>query len=470
MNIENPLPASETYPSYDALWHLKTLGVLAADSAPNGWSVERCDPPTRVAIIDTSVAVEHPNLVGVVNRDLSLDLFSARLGSFSCFMDGKQPIGNLPLEWETDISDGLPHARRLLTEFVDRLSIGSTAHYRGIKPCVSPTFSTHGTCVAGLVGARPSIAAQVDITGHISQLPLPYMGVDPTCEIVQISTNFDPHPESLLLAFLYAHLIKADLILLPRAIPDPSRIVPELTDVMVGQQDLQQATRRVPLKPEEKEMWTELAQLIVAVSKQCPVICAAGNANEENAIYPANLATDHNGIISVGAINAKGYRSSYSSPESATVFAPSNDAEVFDRVEVRLDEMRPDYDAVGVPDTNSNHKFSSFDVIATDVPGRGGYSSSPFQQEYPDMRLREFGSYFCRFGGTSAAAALVCGFLSLAISTGRLVKSDGLVAKAWLLANSHLISSDTGDMMMPSWTGTPEFPDGPQTVCRVGAI
>ena len=37
MNIENPLPASETYPSYDALWHLKTLGILAADNTPNGW-------------------------------------------------------------------------------------------------------------------------------------------------------------------------------------------------------------------------------------------------------------------------------------------------------------------------------------------------------------------------------------------------------------------------------------------------
>lgn len=98
----------------------------------------------------------------------------------------------------------------------------------GVKPCTSATFSTHGTCVAGLVGARPALAQLQLPTGDIATLPLPYTGVDPMCEIVQISTNFDPDPETLLLAFLYTELIGADVVLMPRTIPDPSRIVPEL--------------------------------------------------------------------------------------------------------------------------------------------------------------------------------------------------------------------------------------------------
>lgn len=97
MNVETPtpIPASETYPSYDALWHLKTLGVISDAGRPNDWSADAVTRPTRVAIIDTSVAAEHPNLLSAVDRTLSLDLFSARLGSFSFAKDGNAAIGDL---------------------------------------------------------------------------------------------------------------------------------------------------------------------------------------------------------------------------------------------------------------------------------------------------------------------------------------------------------------------------------------
>ena len=95
--------------------------------------------------------------------------------------------------------------------------------------------------------------------------------------------------------------------------------------------------------------------------------------------------------------------------------APSNDSEVFDRSEVRLDEQHKDYEDVGVPRPNSNFKYSSLDIITTDVPGRFGYSTSPFDAERPETGLREFGSYFCRFGGTSASSAIVGGFLRIAL-------------------------------------------------------
>ena len=75
------LEGLEKYPEYDALWHLVAMGVLTPDHAPNDWTPDpEATRPTRIAVIDTSVAVEHPNLSGAVNKTLALDLFSTRLG------------------------------------------------------------------------------------------------------------------------------------------------------------------------------------------------------------------------------------------------------------------------------------------------------------------------------------------------------------------------------------------------------
>ncbi len=457
--VETEITGGQTYPQYDALWHLRTLGVLDSNDAPVGWSASQQTKPTRVAIIDTSVAVQHPNLQGVINKELSLDFFSARLGSFPYLPDNQLTLRNLDLNWGTNIADGLPLTVRLLAEFVDRLSNGSNVHANGVQPCTSPAFSTHGTSIAGLVGARPCVSTQLLSTGEFAPLPLPYSGVDPMCEIVQISTNFDPEPEGLILAFLYAELIGADVVLLPRNIADPHRMVPELGDVKVDGQSLTDLVRQVAQPDEQSELWSELAALIVNVSQERPVVCAAGNSNEDNAIYPANLASEHNGIISVGAVNAKGYRSSYSSSRNITVMAPSNDAQTFDAAEVRLDELDPDYDPVGVPVPNANHKFSSYDVISTDVPGPAGYSGNAFPNAVFDGAMREYGSYFSRFGGTSAASALVAGFLSLGRSTNEFQNSSGVAAKSWLLSKCHAHNDDEEEFSVPCWSGVPDFPD-----------
>ncbi|MFT6088704.1 S8 family serine peptidase [Sulfitobacter sp.] len=449
----------EVYPQYNALWHLQTLGVLDAHHAPVNWRVEHKDKPTRVAIIDTSVAAKHPNLQAVINKELSLDFFSSRLGSFPLLPDGQSTIGSLPLNWNTNIADGLPHTVNLLAELIDRLSQGSEAHSKGVQPCTSPIFSSHGTNVAGLVGARPCMTTQLLPSGVIQDLALPYSGVDPMCEIVQISTNFDPEPEGLILAFLYAELICADVVLLPRNIADPYRVVPELADFKVADQNLLDLVCQIAPNQKQIDVWGELAQLIENVSQVRPVVCAAGNANEDNAIYPANLASDHNGIISVGAVNAKGYRSSYSSSRNITVMAPSNDAEAFDAAEVRLNNQSAHYNPVGVPTKNSNHKFSSFDVISTDVPGPAGYSGGPFTLPSVDGHMREYGSYFSMFGGTSAASALVAGFLSLGYSAGKIANCSGIEAKSWLLSNCYKRNCDQEEFVVPCWTDNPAFPD-----------
>lgn len=450
---------NEMYPDYDALWHLKTLGVLDADNAPVGWTAETPAKCTRVAVIDTSVDPRHPNLEGVINKELSIDFFSARLGSFPFSEEGEEKPGAPDLNWSTTIADGLPHTAELLADLVDRLSSKPEVNWKGIQPCTSPQFSSHGTNIAGLVGGRPCMADRLLSTGAIVEIPLPYSGVDPMCEIVQISTNFDPEPEGMILAFLYAELVGADVVLLPRNIADPHRIVPEIGEIRLGDVSLADAVRQTSATPEQSEMWAELAALIENVSHQRPVVCAAGNANEEDAIYPANLASEHNGIISVGAVNAKGFRSSYSGGGNITVLAPSNDAEVFDVGEVRLDTENADFDPVGVPERNANHKYSSFDVISTDVPGAAGYSDSPFKKPFVDGAIREFGSYFSRFGGTSASSALVAGFISLGYSTGQLTGSSGIEAKSWLLEKSHPRHDEEGTIGVPCWSGEPVFPD-----------
>ncbi|WP_371227336.1 S8 family serine peptidase [Roseovarius sp. 2305UL8-3] len=456
---EAQITGQQAYPQYDALWHLRTLGVLDENDAPVDWSVNPPVKPTRIAVIDTSAAVQHPNLQGVINKSLSLDFFSARLGSFPYLPKDQETLGNLDLNWETDIADGLPHTVQLLAELVDRLSHDAKPHFKDIQPCVSPFFSAHGTSIAGLVGARPCITTQLTPKGEPVPLPLPYTGVDPMCEIVQISANFDPEPEGLILAFLYAELIGADVVLLPRNISDPYRFVPELGDIHLGDESLTDLVRQTSATQEEAELWSELAALIVNVSQTRPVVCAAGNANEENAIYPANLASEHNGIISVGSVNAKGFRSSYSVTRNITVMAPSNDGEAFDAAEVRLDEQDPLYDPIGVPVKNSNHKYSSYDVISTDVPGPAGYSDSPYHHATKDGSLREFGSYFCRFGGTSAASALVAGFLSLGRSTKSYEGGSGPGAKTWLLNKCHAQNSEEEEFYVPCWSGVPSFPD-----------
>ncbi|WP_208353852.1 S8/S53 family peptidase [Pseudaestuariivita rosea] len=453
--------AQEVYTDYDALWHLVTMGVLDSDHAPSSGTSAQTTKPIRVAMIDTSVAVDHPNLKDAINHDLSLDLFSNRLGAFS-YHDPDDKLGAIDLNTATGVTAGLPRTAAILSEFIDRLSHGSRSWVDGVQPTVSPAFSSHGTAIAGLIGGRATVESEVYGASAVqpSQIPLPYRGVDPNCEIVPISTNFDIDPESLIVAFLYAELIDADVVVLPRTIPDPTRMYPELSQIKIDGKSLMELTSPEELTHEMSELWNELAELIINVSINRPVVCAGGNSNELYGIYPANLADDNNGIISVGSVNAKGYISSYSSHQNVTVFAPSDDAEAFSSAEVRLDEQRHSYSSVGVPPINSNRKFSHFDIISTDVPGVHGYSRSPFQGTVPDAGIREFGSYYCRFGGTSAASALVGGFLALGQSSGALCReSDGIAKKTWLLSKCVPLANEAPDRVIPSWTGSVAFAD-----------
>jgi subtilisin family serine protease len=491
----------QDYPMYFALWPLQIMGILDETAAPTGaWPKQAPRKRTRVAIIDTPVGAKHPNLTDAIDKARAFDLFSTRLGAFPYYplesgrgrtkgedaedaADDEEEsdlealkaakLANLQLNANTQVAKDTRYAGGLLQELIDRLAEGKPAILQGVRPVTHPAFSAHGTAVAGLVGGRP---ATVPIAGENRSGPvltaLPFAGVDPFCEIVPISTSFDPDPEQLILALLYAELIAADVVLLPRDFPDPMRTVPLLQESFDAAPDqpggtLWEAVYPVELSQREKELWDDLYKLTKEISLKRPIICAAGNNGDQNVIYPACLQEMDNGIISVGAVNSVGECAGYSNyGNMITVMAPSNDKTRFDRDEIRIDEQDPEFESgLSAYKAKRNGKFSYLDVISTGVPGRHGYNRSEFwraylkqgDKRYPEPVVRDFSSFYCRFGGTSAAAALVAGFVSLGVTRGGKDGPGvgGVAAKKWLLGKCTELRENT---RIPSWTGRPVFP------------
>ncbi len=433
--------AVDDYPLYDALWHLTAIGLLDADR--NAVLAARTQKrAVKVAIIDTSIAGEHPCLADAIDRERSCDFGSTRLGAFP-FADmsntepAKRRLGSGLLTGRNPGYGGMPRVASLAAELTARAQPGQPAQL-GIQPAVNALFSNHGTAIAGLVAARPTIvkrrvpaalgSAEMDLLDQ----PLPYMGADPHASIISISTSFDPDPEQMILALLHAELCGADIVLLARDIADPTRSVPQRPDVI-------QSIAQVWPKPQDLDLWDELNSLIIDMSRRIPMVCAGGNGNEPGCVYPANCAAPDNGIISVGAVNARGYLTSYSAT-GATIHAPSSDGERHDSDEIRRDPRAPEDGQPSLPAGAS--RFSHLNIIATDVPGRGGYSGSRYANaSLPKDVIREIGSYFCTFGGTSAASAITAGLLSAALGAGEFLlpaaKTErGVAAKQWLLANA----------------------------------
>ncbi|WP_324754098.1 S8 family serine peptidase [Roseovarius sp. Pro17] len=458
------------YTAFHALWHLAEIGVVTdlKSFASEAWDLaaERLDGEgqrsTRVALIDTSVAAGHPNLADAINARFALDLFSSRMGVPGARDAYEGILGDDNRTLPEDFPDG---AAQLWADLQDHLKSGpSEAHASPVRAANAPNFSAHGTAMAGLIGARPvacetTAVAQVRVfdptTGTYSELPMgqsvafAYSGVDPFCEIVPISTNFDPEPEQLILALLYAALIDADVIVLARDFPAPASLAP-------GVEHSPEALSRalgVDVAAHEIERWTVLEELTIALSKRVPIVCAAGNGAQQRILYPGSLAADGNGIISVGARTAAGQSASYSPvSDHVTVYAPSGDGERLDDKMQRLDVQSAGFnpndhsqfyrgnlgsfgDPSNVADVGPG-THAPQDLISTDVPGRAGYNSSPNAQVFGrDGAILDYRSAYCRFSGTSGAVALTGGLLSLALSAGRLTKGGahfGVNAKAAL--------------------------------------
>ncbi|MEI4470974.1 S8 family serine peptidase [Frigidibacter sp. MR17.24] len=477
--LDAPSPGtrgSGRYPAYHALWHLFEIGVIedpATFAAPAWVKVETAraapgaPPPTRVALIDTSVAMDHPNLAPAIEGGLALDLFSARHGAFP------RPGPALPPELAPAAARPAPIAAA--QPYLDRLAEGlRAAHAAGQDPAPRPgtvfpatraSFSAHGTAMAGLIGARPRAAAEVPMVGPTLMdlpggtplaLPAPagglgfaYAGVDPYCRIVPVSTHFDPEPEQLILALLYAWMIRADLIVLAREVPAPAAVTPPLPGEPADLRERLSARLGVGLAAAEIVGWQVLEALILEISKTIPILCAAGNSGEERMAYPASLAAPGNGIIAVGAHASTGQPSAFSAGGTGTpvtVFAPSGDGERLDERIARLDPNSAGFRAWeqgsgyagaidSVPTTRdiSASTYSPLEIVTTDVPGRAGYNGSAFTGLATEAgAVLDYRSYYCHFSGTSAATAIAGGMLSLAMSAGVIPRGQGPLAKELL--------------------------------------
>ena len=442
------------YPAFHALWPLAQMGVVQDLAAfrSEGWDraaqrVEDGQPRTRVALIDTSVAAGHPNLRGAIDTARGLDFFSTRLGvpadagALAAALGGESVP--LPTHLPSDLVD--------MWEALDAHLRGGGASTGGsaARAATSPSFSAHGTAMAGLIGARPVAADGANVagprlfdpvTGDLTEMPgasegvtFAFAGADPFSEIVPISTHFDPEPEQLILAMLYAVMIEADVIVLARDFPAPRSLAPE-TDATP---EAMSRALGVGLSARELGLWDRLGDLTVAVSAQVPVICAAGNGAQDMVLFPGSLAADDNGIVAVGAHTAAGQPASYSpATDAVTVYAPSGDGERLDRVMQRLDVQSAGFnpndhghayldglgnfgDLAGTDATTKTH--APQDLVSTDVPGRAGYNSSPNAQVFGrDGAMLDYRSAYCRFSGTSGAVALTAGLVSLGMSAGRL--------------------------------------------------
>lgn len=508
MNSEETNKATGSYPYFSSLWHLEAMGIdkKMYSEVQRYQANGRAHTKTKVALIDNSVAWEHPNLRNSIDKGLMIDFFSARYGAFPTrakkegsesgldtpfrdfelvgrakALDVCQIVDKKMLDSESGNSyTGLKEsATNTLELLVKRLQL-PTVDQSKIESATRASFSAHGTAMAGLIGARPAISklASPDVTLGVEDAisealadrtqVLPYVGVDPFCSIIPISTSFDPDPHQFITAILYALLVGADVIVLARDFPHPTnaRVSPGKGAPNQSEKNLLSAVEVVPTKESGDKLWDLLELVLVEASKHTAIICASGNGADNRPIYPASLSDSGNGIIAVGARTANGNVAGYSPSENfVDIFAPSGDSERLDRENQRLDTRSPhfDQDIHGLDDSQhfrSDHKRTAFsveDLVTTDVPGKYGYNGDPDSLENVQDAIVDFGSYFCQFSGTSGASAVAAGFLSLAYSLKKLDSQGGnrgVAAKMALVNASRLESSKIPDRTL-HWNALP---------------
>ncbi|MBU1312644.1 MAG: S8 family serine peptidase [Alphaproteobacteria bacterium] len=506
--------SSEVPQSYYYLWHLAALKVIDADfgpvpttvPGPGASAVQATDRPSvtstvwdriaaagpvvpaRVALVDVGISPDHPNLATRLEQDRCIDLtshpFGARTTAVLDDMDPYSPeqpeafFAGLNLDGLGPL--GLSNENQ---EYLESL----TAEIAGSSGCVrrlinpEALFAAHGTACAGLIAGEPAAIAtgtgQIALpealfaaSGHPSQPNrnrnlLPYFGVDPFSRLMSIRTSFDADPMQFIAAFLYAHHQQADVIVLPRGLPDPerSRLAPkaELTGDTQSYQNRLAAdlVARLsaggggeeldPTSPQSSEssrrLWTILKHVILAVSRKIPIVCAAGNSAESQLIYPASLSAEQNGIIAVGAVTVEGFRSGYSNyGDGLTVVAPSDDDEVINRHQLRVDRQSPFHARHAyLAGRSREYRYSGFSLLTTDLPGSWGYDrgDDPWSSLPPEQNPGIGGGYYTSFGGTSGAAALiggVCALIQRAHKTrhGQGARLDGVAVKSILVAAS----------------------------------
>ena len=402
-NIEPPK-------KHDAFWHLQAIGLLQPSPDPLSPTAERKESPVwgklsgheaLVAIIDTGVS-DHPYLKGRLEPPYNIDLTAAPALTLPDQKADNGVFAGMDAAWLATIGlypssqSAVPPSKieKTLKDLVEKYEKKLTFDF-GAPSASNQKFAAHGTSCAGLVAASSE-----PLSGKPASFRPYYRGVDPFSKLMSITTSFSPSPELLTLAFLLAAKKSADVILFPRGLPREI-----LRDESI-------------LEPD----WLALKRTILEVSKIIPVICASGNECDEKPIAPGQFAAGDNGIIAVAAVNYFGVRSSYSNfGAGVSVAAPSDDAEMFNQDQARLDKTDRFYDehpyqAFASYFNLSPYEYGKPSVRAIDVPGPFGFSdaSSGAREQTDEAQLaNDPESFFTDFGGTSAAASIVAGVAAL---------------------------------------------------------
>lgn len=466
---EIQVPGQGSYPRYHGLWHLEALGVVTDTNTFEraAWDLietEGASRPVRVALIDTSVDFRHPNLTEALNRELAVDFVSNPRGAFVFPQDGGPDRAALLAALAAAAGAG---QGKIIDARVAALHTALTADRTAGKiapvTATAPIGSSHGTSMAGIIGARP-VEINVHVPQHLpnrpggldaqdtssEQIALPYAGVNPYCEIVPISISADPRPGEVFLAMIFADMAGADLIVMATDLPKERELdtdPPLPTFPAPANRRPPASTLTANANDDERDglaaVWEAFEIYLEELSLRRPVICAAGNDGTGNLAYPAALHRPRtqdrpgNGIFAIGARTANGTRAAYS-PGSAdapvTAFALSGDGEQRDRALLRLDPFRPraGHDTQARLFAQAEAEFLAVQsILAPDVPGRFGETDSRFLDpsrpfELPDECgsgsaepvFFDPASLFASFSGTSAAAAIAGGMLSLVMATG----------------------------------------------------
>jgi subtilisin family serine protease len=451
---------------YSKFWHLEAVGLLQPSQGaqlpptkepdPTGvWGSIAGQHKSKVAIIDTGVSA-HPYLPGRLpslneassgagagqedkrltglDKSYNLDLTGAPTFRAIDTSRAKLPGDELSDAWlkkmdllPTEVKSWRDDVLELINNNINKLSVSA-----GAPVTSNQQFSAHGTACAGLVAASDKHYVASRSGSAPAQFDPPYYrGVDPESEIISITTSFSPRADLLTLAFVAAANIGADVILFPRGLPREIEFAVEDFDVenkdKLNPAEVK-AAQEILARP-----WAALKHTIIAISRKIPIVCAVGNECEEKPIAPASFAADDNGIIAVAAMNYYGYRSSYSNfgdpePEQAsaqnsggrffkvTVAAPSDDAEIFNIDQARLDRTNRfiadhPYDYFVKKTGKVEIPFGEASIRSIDIPGAFGFSDTNTNVDAKIWIEPE--SFFTEFGGTSAAASIVAGVASL---------------------------------------------------------
>lgn len=448
-------------PAFEALWHLEELNVVEDldEFSSTAWDAAEGAKPPVVVVMDTPMDIHHPNLERNIDR--------ARMRDFSVHNEGAFPIEFAALSPDektersavaTALQSALESYQEKGGEDVDpdyllsaiasavktEVMVGElgeeTCHVQS-RPrhiLVNQLPGAHGTAVAGLVAGVPATkslqtAAYLGANSEPSttlQAELPYAGINPFATIVPISLTAAPYPDMVLGALTYIEAIKPDIIVVAAAWADTVDLkgapLEDSSWPIALREHSASFTHRAQATDEQsaaedKDVWAAVTQKIKSLSRSSIVLCAAGNVESDQLVYPASLCADKdNQVWAVTACDTEGVKLSYA-PRLRTdirmIQTLSSQLPRSDHSETVVDP----YESVP-SELQVNHlaptEMSARDIITLDPGGSQGYNPTEYPVSNKDAEepLLEIGSLYTRFSGTSAATAIAGGLVSLALS------------------------------------------------------